>query len=206
VSPLLAPRRRPRRRTRGLLIAITAFVLVVAGSVAAGAWAIGSMSATTSTSSRPNTPAATSVEHAPTAAAAPTADPTDPCPDTTNGKVTTGDDEGGVVGGAEVIKRFNFAYYVWRSGARAHEVVAPNTPRHQVGSVADLEGGIATVPTGTAFCLSITDRGHGLWAVQLAHNTPNPADRKVWHQLVQTVDEQGRTWIASIHNDIRKGQ
>lgn len=199
VSPLLAP----RRRTRGLLIAITAFVLVVAGSVAAGAWAIGSMSSTTSTSSRPNTPAATPTgEHAPTAAAAPTADPTDPCPDTTNGKVTTGDDEGDVVGGAEVIKRFNFAYYTWRSGIRAHEVVAPDA---QVGSVADLEAGIKTIPAGTTFCLSVTDRGEGLWAVELAHNTPDPADRRVWFQLVQTVDNDGRTWIVSIDTDKRKG-
>lgn len=198
---LIRPRS-SRRRTRGLLIAVTAFAVVVIASVAAGAWAIDSMSST-SADSGPDAPAAIDNAVAPVSQP-PVADPDDPCPETTTAHVTTGDDEGGLVGGAEVIKRFNYAYYVWRSGTRAREVVAPDT--HQVGSAADLDGAISSIPAGTTFCLSITDRGHGLWAVQLAHNTPNPADRALWYQLVQTVDDHGRTWIVSINDDIRKGQ
>lgn len=207
-SPTIRPPRQPRRRgsRRGLLIAVTVFVVVVAASVGAGVWALQSMSSSTST------PAASAIPSAPVQvidsiatqpSSPPTADPADPCPETTTGAVTTGDDQGDVVGGAAVIKRFNFAYYVWRSGAKAREVVAPNA---LVGTVQQLDDGIRSIPEGSTFCLSITDRGEGLWAVQLTQNTPNPADRKVWHQLVQTVDSQGRTWIVSIDTDKRKGQ
>lgn len=207
--PLVQPHRsRPRRNKRGLFIAAVTFALVVTGSVVAGVWALGSMSSTPSasgpTTDRLALPQSAATGTPPAAVEPSPVGPADPpCPSATEGKVTTGDDEGDLVGGAEVIKRFNFAYYVWRSGARAHEVVAPQA---QVGSIADLDVGIKSIPEGTTFCLSITDRGEGLWAVQLAHNTPNIADRKVWYQLVQTVEDQGRTWIVSIDQDKRKGQ
>ncbi|MDV7136766.1 hypothetical protein [Williamsia muralis] len=207
-SPAIRPPQQPRRRgaRRGLLIAVTAFVLVVTASAGAGVWALQSMSSSTSkptASAIPSAPVQVIDSIATQPSSPPTADPADPCPETTTGAVTTGDDQGDVVGGAAVIKRFNFAYYVWRSGAKAREVVAPNA---LVGTVQQLDDGIRSIPEGSTFCLSITDRGEGLWAVQLTQNTPNPADRKVWHQLVQTVDSQGRTWIVSIDTDKRKGQ
>ena len=210
-SPAIRPPQQPRRRgsRRGLLIALTAFVVVVTASVGAGVWALQSMSSAPSGTERatgstgPSAPVQVLDSIATQPSSPPTPDPADPCPETTTGAITTGDDQGDVVGGAAVIKRFNFAYYVWRSGAKAREVVAPNA---LVGTVQQLDDGIRSIPEGSTFCLSITDRGEGLWAVQLTQNTPNPADRKVWHQLVQTVDSQGRTWIVSIDTDKRKGQ
>lgn len=120
------------------------------------------------------------------------------CPTSMQGAVTTGRDAGGTVGGAQVIKAFDYGYYVQRSGTDARSLVAGGAP---VGSAEKLQAAIDQLPVGTTHCLQITDRGNGTWGVVLTQQAPGDAQPVVFHQQVQTVDAGGRTWIFSIEED-----
>lgn len=130
------------------------------------------------------------------AAPAPAADAD--CPTRTDGPVVTGRDAGGAESGPAAIKAFDYGYYVTRSGAAARAVVTPNA---KVGTVEQIDAGIAGVEANTLHCLKITDQGAGLYGVELTEIPPRGAAPVVVHQLVQTTVADGRTWITSIEKD-----
>lgn len=195
-----------RNRTRRALVAAVAG-LCVAGIaiVGVGAWvwsSIGWLHSDSSTTAL-DLPAR-SVEAstpAPTPSKAPAAG--DPgCPSGSDGPVSFGRDSGGTRGGVEVIKFFDFAYYVTRSGTAARTVVAPTGA---VGDAARLQSFIDKVPAGTTHCLQITDRGRGLYAVTVAVTEPSKQPELVF-QLINTADVGDRTVITSIAPDPAKGK
>ena len=190
-EPAAQPRRRvtmPGRRVR-VLVAGAAAVVVVAGVLAA---VVGSLLSGASEDPQPRDPVA--VLGATSSAPPP---PADECPEQVDGPVTVGNDEGDQTSGPGVIKAFDYAYYVRRSGVAARAVATPNG----VGTTADLQKSIDTRPAGTSHCLRITDRGTGLYAVTLTETQPDQAQPTVYRQLIQTVQANGKTWIASISKD-----
>lgn len=190
-APAAQPRRRvtvPGRRVR-VLVAGSAAVVVVAGVLAA---VVGSLLSGASEDPQPRDPVA--VLGATSSAPPP---PADECPEQVDGPVTVGNDEGDQTSGPGVIKAFDYAYYVRRSGEAARAVATPNG----VGTTADLQKSIDTRPAGTSHCLRITDRGTGLYAVTLTETQPDQAQPTVYRQLIQTVQANGKTWIASISKD-----
>lgn len=176
-----------KRPTGRMLVAglAAAAVVIVAAALAAGMLFGGA-----SEDSAPqdpvevlaNTPGATAVA--------------DDCPESVDGPVTTGNDSGDQESGPGVIKAFDYAYYVDRSGERARTVATPSG----VGSAKDLQASIDALPADTSHCLRITDRGNGLYAVQLTETRPGEQPI-VYPQLIQTVQADGKTWIASIKKD-----
>lgn len=185
------PRRRvtmPGRRVR-VLVASSAAVVVVAGVLAA---VVGSLLSGAREDPQPRDPVA--VLRATSSAPPP---PADECPEQVDGPVTVGNDEGDQTSGPGVIKAFDYAYYVRRSGEAARAVATPNG----VGTTTDLQKSIDTRPAGTSHCLRITDRGTGLYAVTLTETQPDQAQPTVYRQLIQTVQANGKTWIASISKD-----
>ncbi|WP_262338931.1 hypothetical protein [Gordonia sp. CNJ-863] len=185
------PRRRVTvsgRRVR-VLVAVAAAVVVVAGVLAA---VVGSVLSGASEDPRPRDPVA--VLGATSSAPPP---PADECPEQVDGPVTVGNDEGDQTSGPGVIKAFDYAYYVRRSGEAARAVATPNG----VGATADLQKSIDTRPAGTSHCLRITDRGTGLYAVTLTETQPGQAQPTVYRQLIQTVQANSKIWIASISKD-----
>lgn len=190
-EPAAQPRRRvtmPGRRVR-VLVASAAAVVVVAGVLAA---VVGSLLSGASENPQPRDPVA--VLGATSSAPPP---PADECPEQVDGPVTVGNDEGDQTSGPGVIKAFDYAYYVRRSGEAARAVATPNG----VGTTTDLQKSIDTRPAGTSHCLRITDRGTGLYAVTLTETQPDQAQPTVYRQLIQTVQANGKTWIASISKD-----
>lgn len=119
------------------------------------------------------------------------------CPSATDGPITTGRDRGGFQGGPAVIKAFDYAYYVDRSGRSARAVVAAGA---RVGTAEDLQAAIDKLDPKTTHCLRITNRGNGLWGVQLTQIPPIGAPTVIAQQI-QTSDAGGRTWIVSIVRD-----
>ncbi|WP_020109711.1 hypothetical protein [Nocardia sp. 348MFTsu5.1] len=121
------------------------------------------------------------------------------CPDITTGLVTTGRDQGSHAGGAEVIKAFEYAYYVQRSGAKAREFT---TELARVGSAEAMQSFIDhNLAPGTLHCVKITDRGQGLWSVELTEIPPGGGEPITIRQLAQTADIDGRTFITAITKD-----
>lgn len=177
-----------RRNMRGYIIASALVVVVLA---IGGIGAVLLNGASDSTPSTGQTPAAAPP---PTATAPSDAD----CPDTTDGPVTTGRDPGGTVGGAEVIKAFEYAYYVKRSGTAARELVAPLGKPNRADQ---MQAFIDRLDPDTLHCVKITDRGNGLWAVELTELLPRGGEPITYHQLIQTIDADGRTFINSIVKD-----
>lgn len=121
----------------------------------------------------------------------------DECPEGVEGPVTVGNDAGDQRSGPGVIKAFDHAYYVERSGAAARAVATPNG----VGTTQALQASIDAIPADTRHCLTITDRGNGLFAVQLTQTPPDGGQPTVYRQLIQTVQAGGKTWISSIRKD-----
>ncbi|MGC5258104.1 hypothetical protein ACPXCG_17310 [Gordonia sp. DT218] len=118
-----------------------------------------------------------------------------PCPSSTEGAVTTGNDAGDQKSGPGVIKAFNHAYYVERSATQARAVAAPNA----VASRNVMQKYIDQRPPGTEYCLSITARGKTTYDVVLTETTPDSdAAPIVYRQRIQTVEAGGKTWISSI--------
>ncbi|GAB89508.1 hypothetical protein [Gordonia rhizosphera] len=119
--------------------------------------------------------------------------PVDTCPALVDGGVTTGDGPGDQNSGAGAILAFNHAYYVSRSAARARAVSAPNA----VASEDVMQQYIDQRPVGTTHCLSITDEGNNTYDVVLTEYPPGAATI-VYHQIIRTVESDGKTYIASI--------
>lgn len=119
--------------------------------------------------------------------------PVDPCPETVEGTTTSGNGVGDQSSGAGAILAWNYRYYVTRNAAAAKAVTAENA----VAAEADLEEAISLVPAGTAHCVQITDRGHGVYAVELTVSNLSQPIR----QLVQTKKVDDRWLIESFTKD-----
>ncbi|MBR7194640.1 hypothetical protein KB201_21175 [Gordonia sp. SCSIO 19800] len=186
----LGQRRRPQgKRPAGriLAVALAASVVVI---VAVGA-GLGMLFGESGMDSAPKDPVEVLADTGGMTAAV-----DDDCPEGVDGPVTTGNDSGDQESGPGVIKAFDYAYYVDRSGERARAVATPTG----VGSTQALQASIDGLPPDTGHCLRITDRGNGLYAVQLTETRPGEQPI-VYPQLIQTVQADGKTWIASIKKD-----
>lgn len=132
----------------------------------------------------------------PTMSSAPASSAVAPdCPTAVTGAVTTGRDAGDQSSGPGVIKAFQYAYYVRRSGAAARALA---TPTARVGKAEDMQGFIDALPPRTRHCLKITSQGKGLYGVELSEIPPGGGAPTVYRQNVQTTEADGKTWIVSI--------
>ena len=188
----------PRRRSkRGYFIAaaLLACVLVVAGIGALLAFGGGGNSPTTDIPQA--TPQSTVSVGAPAAPVAPAQDAD--CPNRSENGVTTGRDPGDTTSGPAVIKAFEHAYYVERNGARARSY---GTELARMGTAASMQAFIDTqLPPGTTYCTRITDRGAGLFSLELSEIPPGGGEPLLIRQLVQTAEVEGRTLITAITKD-----
>ncbi|WP_198163510.1 hypothetical protein [Rhodococcus sp. WMMA185] len=116
------------------------------------------------------------------------------CVEARDGETVVGNGPGGTTNGFDAILAFDHAYYVDRDGAKARAVGAPDA---EMGSAADIQGGIDTLPVGTEHCLTITETGIGRYAVTLSELRPNGSMQR-YKQVVTTADVGGRTYITSI--------
>ncbi|GAC62352.1 MULTISPECIES: hypothetical protein [Gordonia] len=182
------PRREPRRPRRQVVI-LSAFFTVLAVIVVGVSMSLASIGGDDSPAAEPGDGVSSAQESA--AAAAP-----DPCPERVEGNTTYGDGVGDQRSGAGAIQAWNHAYYVTRSAREAKSVTA-------AGAVADepkLQTAIDQVPAGTTHCLTMIDRGQGLYAVRLMVTPPGEQPYPI-KQLVQTAPANGRWWIESIKKD-----
>ncbi|MGB3603791.1 hypothetical protein [Gordonia sp. (in: high G+C Gram-positive bacteria)] len=177
------------RKSRRFAI-IAAACIVILGVIAIGAYtAFAGGGDDSSASPTASAPAPAPADRGSTDAA---------CPARTVGNVTTGSDAGGSGSGIDVIKAFNYAYYVKRDAQAVSEFVVPAARRAVIPSIANLQMAIDDLPKGTTHCLTITDLGNGLHKVDLAQIAPGPGgQRTVFHQMIQTTSENGRWLIVS---------
>ena len=131
-----------------------------------------------------------------TASTSTTPAPADECPSTSQGGVVTGNDPGDQASGPGVIKAFQYAYYTRRSATAALAVTAPSARLNSV----TMQTFIDKRPIETGYCLTITDRGAGLYALKLTETTPGTAP-EVYRQLIETTRASGKTWITAIKSD-----
>ncbi|MBA4023928.1 MAG: hypothetical protein C0482_16335 [Gordonia sp.] len=186
-------RRRPNRRTVAMAGAVLAAVVLVLGVILTVASFVGNAS---DDGGEPIAqPPAPSVVDLPPAAPAEDAD----CPNRTEGGVITGRDPGNTTSGPAVIKAFEHAYYVDRDGAKARSY---GTELARMGSAASMQAFIDNqLPRGTIHCTRITDRGAGLWSLELSEIPPGGGEPVLIRQLVQTAEVDGRTLITAITKD-----
>lgn len=190
----------PRRRSkRGYFIAaaLLACVLVVAGIGALLAFGGGGPGNSPTTDIPQATPQGTVSVGAPAAPVAPAEDAD--CPNRSENGVSTGRDPGGTTSGPAVIKAFEHAYYVGRNGAKARSY---GTELARMGTAASMQAFIDTqLPPGTTYCTRITDRGAGLFSLELSEIPPGGGEPLLIRQLVQTAEVEGRTLITAITKD-----
>lgn len=176
------------RRGRRIAIA-TGFIGIFAAVVVVGVMAL------FGGSSDSPSPTAIPAQNTPAVSAAPTPPADADCPNRTDGAVTTGRDAGNTTSGAGVIKAFDFAYYVTRSGSA---VRATATATANLGTPETIQATIDSLPAGTTHCLRIEDKGAGLYAVTLTQQAPGTGAPTVYQQQIQTAVINGRTLIAAI--------
>lgn len=119
------------------------------------------------------------------------------CPASVNGAVTTGAGAGDQSSGPNVIKAFNYAYYVDKSAQKAKAVTTPNA----VAAVDVMQKFIDQRGVGTSHCLSITDQGNNTYGVTLTETPPNGGAPIVYQQTISTVQAGGKYWITSIKSE-----
>ncbi|MFJ6099083.1 MULTISPECIES: hypothetical protein [Actinomycetes] len=188
-----SPRRRPSRRTVAMGAAVLTAAVVVLGLIITAAAFVGDASDDSGTS--------IAQPPAPSAVIAPPATPEQDadCPNRSENGVITGRDPGGTSSGPAVIKAFEHAYFVQRSGVQARAFAAPLA---RVPTAEQIQTGIDSglVP-GTRHCLAITSRGDGLWGVELTMLPPAAGEPVKSRQLFQTAEVEGRTLITAITKD-----
>ncbi|MGW0453783.1 hypothetical protein [Gordonia sputi] len=173
-------------RRRGTLIAAGAGIVVLAVIATVLGIALSGSNETESSTAQPSSVAPTE-----NSAVAPK------CPAGVNGAVTTGADAGDQSSGPNVIKAFNYAYYVERSAENAKSVTTPNA----VAAVDVMQKFINQRGAGTTHCLSITDRGNNIYGVTLTETPPSGGAPIVYQQTISTVQAGGKYWIASIKSE-----
>ncbi|PKZ63564.1 hypothetical protein CYJ73_21110 [Gordonia terrae] len=119
------------------------------------------------------------------------------CPTRTEGATTTGRDPGNQTSGANVIKAFDYAYYTWRSGTAARAMVSSNG---KVAPAIQIQSAIDVLDQDLRYCLSITDRGRGVYGVELTE-IPPIGEPRVINQKITTTEIGGKYWIAAIEKD-----
>lgn len=122
------------------------------------------------------------------------------CPTRTEGATTTGRDPGNQTSGANVIKAFDYAYYTWRSGTAARAMVSSNG---KVAPAIQIQSAIDVLDQDLRYCLSITDRGRGVYGVELTE-IPPIGEPRVINQKITTTEIGGKYWIAAIEKDTPK--
>ncbi|MBA4025045.1 MAG: hypothetical protein C0482_22045 [Gordonia sp.] len=172
--------------------------LVVAMVVIAGGWAVSTVIGGTDDAPNADLPALDQIQ-SPTVAVPPPS-VTDPaCPTTAVGAVSWGKDAGGTDTGVEAIKKFDYGYYVLRSGEKAREAVAPDAVL--MTDAATMQQAIAALPAETTHCLQITDRGSGTYEVRLAEFLPG-APPRLSFQVIETGVREGRTVITAMPTNV----
>lgn len=109
--------------------------------------------------------------------------------------VVRGAERGDTTSGPDVIMRFQYAYYVERSGAAARSVVAPDA---RVSPAERIQAGIDSVAPGTEYCLRIVTVADGRYSVEITEYGPNDAPATYSKQTVTTAVIDGRTLITGI--------
>ncbi|MGW0179394.1 hypothetical protein [Nocardia sp. NPDC003345] len=117
------------------------------------------------------------------------------CPDERSGAVVRGAGPGGTDSGPDTILRFQYAYYVQRSGIEAHAVVAPGAP---VPPAEVIQAGIDSVATGTGHCVRIVTGAPGEHTVEVTEYRPGGEPVTYSRQTVTTAVVDGRTLITGI--------
>lgn len=117
------------------------------------------------------------------------------CPDEQAGPVVRGAGPGGTDSGPAAILRFQYAYYVQRSGAAAHEVVAPGAA---VSPADVIQAGIDSVAPATGHCVRIVAVADGRYSVEVTEYRPGGAPATYSRQTVTTAVIDGRTLITGI--------
>jgi hypothetical protein len=118
--------------------------------------------------------------------------------------VSWGRDAGGTSNGVDVIKAFDYGYYVLRSGAKARSVVTPDAAL--VADAPTIQRAVDAMPTGTTHCLEITDRGGGVYEVKLAEFLPTSDSPNLTFQVIETGVRDGRTVITAIPTNVSIGE
>ncbi|MEU1980400.1 hypothetical protein [Nocardia sp. NPDC019395] len=174
-----------RRRTFGVLIAAVA-VLAIAAAVVVYLLAPGAPRAAGPDDGAGLRFTSGSVGAAPTPAH---------CPDEQDGATVRGAGPGGTDSGPAAILRFQYAYYVERSGAAAHAVVAPGAP---VSAAEVIQAGIDSVEPGTGHCVRIVTVADGQYSVVVTEYRPGGEPATYNRQTVTTAVIGGRTLITGI--------
>ncbi|MGW5382829.1 hypothetical protein [Nocardia sp. NPDC003963] len=117
------------------------------------------------------------------------------CPAEQTAQVVSGAGPGGTTSGPEAILRFQYAYYVQRSGAEARAAVAPDAP---VSAPEIIQAGIDSVAPGTAHCVRIVTVADGRYTVEVTEFRPGGEPATYSRQTVTTAVIDGRTLITGI--------
>ena len=117
------------------------------------------------------------------------------CPTERFDHVLRGAEVGGTGSGPDAIMRFQHAYYVERSAARALEVVAPGAA---VSPESVIARGIASVPQGTEYCVRVVTMAPDRYSVEVTERRPGAGPATYGRQLVTTAVVGGRTLITGI--------
>ncbi|GGK94270.1 hypothetical protein [Nocardia jinanensis] len=124
------------------------------------------------------------------------ADPTAAaCPEERTAQVVRGAGPGTTNSGPEAILRFQYAYYVQRSGAEARAAVAPDAP---VSAPEVIQAGIDSVAPGTEHCVQIVTVADGRYTVEVTEFRPGGEPATYSRQTVTTAVIDGRTLITGI--------
>lgn len=117
------------------------------------------------------------------------------CPEEQDGPVVRGAGPGGTDSGPAAILRFQYAYYVERSGAAARAVVAPGAA---VSSGEVIQDGIDSIEPGTRHCVQIVAVADGRYNVEVTEYRPGGEPATYSRQTVTTAAIDGRTLITGI--------
>ncbi|MEV0365381.1 hypothetical protein [Nocardia fusca] len=117
------------------------------------------------------------------------------CPAEQTAQVVRGAGPGGTNSGPDSVLRFQYAYYVQRSGAAARAAVAPDAP---VSSAEVIQTGIDSVAPGTAHCVEIVTVADGRYTVEVTEFRPGGEPATYSRQTVTTAVIDGRTLITGI--------
>lgn len=114
-------------------------------------------------------------------------------------KAVVGNDAGDRKSGPGVIKAFDHAYYVERSGKKAHEVLDPGLKGTTEES---LQKAIDDLPEGTGHCLWITETEKDNFDVKLGEYIPEQGDVKevIHEQKIRVAEKDGTYTIVGITN------
>ena len=190
-----APARRPRRSmlTFSVVGAVVAFGAVGVGTVVV------------MSSARPGpaptalpTPAVTSTVTPVSTSPSPTLDPIlgggPGCEAVRTPDMVRGNGTGAKTSGADAVLGFQHAYYVTRSGAAARSFTTPDA---DVKPAEAIDAGIATIPAGTQYCVTVTPRPDGQLSVIIIETRPDSAV-STYTQVVAVTVRDGQTLITRI--------